>query len=80
MKCSQIGKWDMRQPHASGTSRINSEGNGSDNEDSPSLHLSDELDRPQNSNYDQLLRTAIISILVFWVFIALGAGIYDPES
>ncbi|XP_019448640.1 PREDICTED: uncharacterized protein LOC109351598 isoform X1 [Lupinus angustifolius] len=80
MKCSKIGKWDMLQPHASGTSRINSGADISDNEASTSLHPSDQLDRHQNSNHDQLLRSAIVSIIVFWVFIAVGAGIYDPGS
>lgn len=31
-------------------------------------------------NCDQVLRTAIISILMLWVFIAFIAGIYDPET
>ncbi|KAJ1381803.1 CRAL-TRIO lipid binding domain [Sesbania bispinosa] len=78
MKCSKIGKWNMLQPSETGTSRIDREEGVSDSEDSRSPHPYTELDDHQNSNYDQLLRTAVISILVFWVFIALGAGIYDP--
>ncbi|XP_061373221.1 uncharacterized protein LOC133315585 [Gastrolobium bilobum] len=79
MKCSKIGKLDIS--HATGTSRIDREEDISENDDSPSLHPStNELDGRQNSNYDQLLRTAVISIIVFWVFVALGAGIYDPGS
>ncbi|KAK6935893.1 CRAL-TRIO lipid binding domain [Dillenia turbinata] len=31
-------------------------------------------------NYDQVLRTAIISILMVWLFIVLLAGVADPES
>ncbi|KAK7257797.1 hypothetical protein RIF29_32032 [Crotalaria pallida] len=77
LKCSKIGKCDMVQPHANGTSRFNSEANISDNEE---LRPSDELENHQNSNYDQLLRSAIVSIIVFWVFIAVGAGIYAPGS
>ncbi|XP_019454033.1 PREDICTED: uncharacterized protein LOC109355367 isoform X2 [Lupinus angustifolius] len=69
MKCSK-----------SRTSRINNGADNSDNEASPSLHPSDELDHHQNSNYDQLLRSAIVSIIVFWVFVAVGAGIYHPGN
>lgn len=78
MKCSKIGEWDMLQPYATGTSRRDQEGDISDNEDSPNLHPSDELESHSNGNYDQLLRTAIISILIFWVFIALIAVVFDP--
>ncbi|KAK7312484.1 hypothetical protein VNO77_36377 [Canavalia gladiata] len=82
MKCSKIGKRDILQPHTAGanSSRIDREEDISDSDDSPSMHPSSELDDRQINNYDQLLRTAVISILVFWVFIALGAGIYDPGS
>lgn len=80
MRCSKIGNWDILQPHATGTSRIDREEDISDNRGLPSLHQSNELDGHQTSNSDQLLRKAVISILVFWVFIALGAGIYDPGS
>ncbi|CAJ1933086.1 unnamed protein product [Sphenostylis stenocarpa] len=81
MKCSKIGNWNMLQPHSTGTSRIDREQDISDNGGLPSsLHPSNELDELQVSNSDQLLRKAVISFLVFWVFVALGAGIYDPGS
>lgn len=80
MKCAKIGKWDVFQPNETGTSRIDREEDISDNEDSPSLRQSTEFDGRQNNTYDQLLRTAVISILVFWVVVALGAGIYEPGS
>jgi hypothetical protein len=70
----------MVQPRETGTtsSRIVREDDISDSEDSPSLHPSIVLEDQQNNNYDQLLRTAVISLLVFWVVVALGAGIYEP--
>ncbi|TKY67333.1 Sec14 cytosolic factor [Spatholobus suberectus] len=80
MRCSKIGNWDMRQHNATGTSRIDRREDISGNEGLPSLHPSNELDGRQIINSDQMLRTAVISILLFWVFIALGAGIYDPGS
>lgn len=69
----------MLQPHSTGTSRIDREQEISDNGGFPSPP-SNELDDRQVSNSDQLLKKAVISFLVFWVFIALGAGIYDPSS
>lgn len=71
----------MIQPHETGTSssRIDREDDISDYSDTPSLHQSIELDGRQHSSYDQMLRTAVISILVVWVVVALGAGIYEPS-
>ncbi|KAL1361740.1 hypothetical protein HN51_010064 [Arachis hypogaea] len=80
--CCRIGKRNVLQPGATGTSSIHREINISDNEDSSSLHSSSnsDLDEQQNNKYDQLLKTAIISILVFWVLVAISAGIYTPEN
>ncbi|QCD88341.1 hypothetical protein DEO72_LG3g2885 [Vigna unguiculata] len=78
MRCSKIGNLDMLRPHPTGTI-IDREQDISDNGRLPSLP-SNELDDLQVSNSDQLLRKAVISFLVFWVFVALGAGIYDPSS
>ena len=33
-----------------------------------------------HGNCDQVVRTAMITVLMLWVFIALIAGIHDPES
>ncbi|KAK2382527.1 Sec14p phosphatidylinositol transfer family protein [Trifolium repens] len=79
-KCSKMVNRNMVQPHETGTtsSRIVRKDDISDSEDSPSLHPSIVLEDHQNNNYDQLLRTAVISLLVFWVVVALGAGIYEP--
>ncbi|PNY09224.1 sec14 cytosolic factor [Trifolium pratense] len=81
-KCSKMVNRNMVQPHETGTStsRIVREDDISDNEDSPSLHPSIVLDDSQNNSYDQLLRTAVISLLVFWVVVALGAGMYGPPG
>lgn len=51
-----------------------------------SPHLVEELedthmtDLPLNGNCDQILRTVIVGILVLWIFIALIAGMYDPDT
>ncbi|XP_054815383.1 uncharacterized protein LOC129315589 isoform X1 [Prosopis cineraria] len=81
MKCSKSGRRNMQLPYATGTSSgIDSEADISDNEDSPSSHPSLELDGHLLGNYDQLLRTAILSVLMFWVFIAFSAGLFDPSG
>ncbi|XP_028191283.1 uncharacterized protein LOC114377090 isoform X1 [Glycine soja] len=84
MKCSNIGQGDMLQTYATGTSRRDgledTSDSDNDNEDSPTLHPCDELEGNLYGNYDQLLRTAIVGILIFWVFIALGAVVFDPSN
>ncbi|RDY03731.1 sec14 [Mucuna pruriens] len=84
MECSNIGKGDMLQPCATGTSRRDAVAGTSDsdrdNEYSPTLHLSHELDSRLYGDYDQLLRTAIVGVLILWVFIALGAVVFDPSN
>lgn len=51
-----------------------------DSEDISTPHLVFQDDVDVNGNCDQILRTAVISLLMLWVLIALIAGIYDPES
>lgn len=52
----------------------------SDGADLPSPHLSWQADFHVNDDWNHLFRTAVIGILMVWIFIALIAGIYDPES
>lgn len=84
MKCSNIDHGNMLQTYATGTSRRDgledTSDSDNDNEDSPTLHPCDELEGNLYGNYDQLLRTAIVGILIFWVFIALGAVVFDPSN
>ncbi|CAJ1955754.1 unnamed protein product [Sphenostylis stenocarpa] len=84
MKCSNIGQRDMLQPYAAGTSRrdkVEDTGDSdSDNEDPPTLHPSNELEGHLYGRYDQLLRTAIVGILIFWTFVALGAVVFDSSN
>ena len=84
MKCSNIDHGNMLQTYATGTSRRDgledTSDSDNDNEDSPTLHPSNELEGNLYANYDQLLRTAIVGILMFWVFIALGALVFDPSN
>lgn len=52
----------------------------SGDEDLRLRHPENEIDAHLNGNYDQVLRTAMISILMLWAFIAVIAGLWDPES
>ncbi|KAI5666056.1 hypothetical protein M9H77_15909 [Catharanthus roseus] len=46
----------------------------------PLLRPSYEADLVENGSPDQILRTAVVGILILWVFIAFMAGLFDPES
>ncbi|KAL9405161.1 hypothetical protein Peur_002133 [Populus x canadensis] len=70
----------MQQPQS--TNEINTaspffSGGG---EDLPSPHLTTQADVHVNDNWNHLLRTLVIGILMVWVVVAILAGIYDPES
>ncbi|CAI0474933.1 unnamed protein product [Linum tenue] len=49
-------------------------------EDQGSLLLTSQVDGTPNGEWDHLLRTAVIGILMAWIFVALAVGFYDPES
>lgn len=51
-----------------------------DDEDQLLLNPTYETGVDLNGNCDQVLRTAIISVLMFWIFIVFIAVMYDPES
>ncbi|XP_038721372.1 uncharacterized protein LOC120013580 isoform X2 [Tripterygium wilfordii] len=78
--CSDISLHSMQQPHTSKRNRIESDAYLSDDEDLHSPHLIYEPNIPSVSNCDCVFRTAVIGILMVWVFIALIAGLNDPES
>lgn len=44
------------------------------------LHSGEHTEIPANYNYDQVLRKAVVGILLFWVIVVLIAGVFDPES
>lgn len=47
-------------------------------DDLPSSRPTYQTDADMNVNCDQVLRTAMISIIMFWVLVAVIAGLYDP--
>ncbi|KAJ6984373.1 hypothetical protein D5086_017697 [Populus alba] len=65
---SSINEIDMARPYFS------------DGEDLPSPRQTSQADVHLSDNWNHLLRTLVIGILMVWVAIALIAGIYDPES
>lgn len=79
--CANISIHTRRRPQATNEiRRIESTEYVSDGEDLPSPHLTFESDVPLNESWDHLVRTAVIGILMVWVFIALIAVLYDPDS
>lgn len=82
VKCYTVGPQDMLQPYVAGTSRRDRAENtsDSDNEDPPMLHPSNELEGGLYGQYNQLLRAAIVGILIFWAFVALGAVVFEPSN
>ncbi|CAN4100947.1 unnamed protein product [Withania somnifera] len=48
--------------------------------DLTSLHSGEQTEIPMNYTCDQVLRKAVVGVLLFWVFVAFIAGLYDPES
>lgn len=79
-KCSTMSIAYMRQPPTNRMNRFDPMAVVADGEDPPARHLVDEIDMNLTGNCDQVLRTAIISILMVWVLIAVVAGLFDPES
>jgi hypothetical protein len=65
---SSINEIDMARPYFS------------DGEDLPSPRQTSQADIHVSDNWNHLLRTLVIGILMVWIVIALIAGIYDPES
>ncbi|KAF5744622.1 phosphatidylinositol/phosphatidylcholine transfer protein SFH8 isoform X1 [Tripterygium wilfordii] len=80
LRCSDIRLRGMQQPHTNERNGIESDAYLSDDEDLQSPHLFYEPDIPTVSNFDCVFRTAVIGILMMWVFIALISGLNDPES
>lgn len=70
----------MQQFSANGIAKTDSTASFSEGENSLQLNPSYDSGADLNDNCDQVLRTAIISILMLWVFIAFIAGMYDPET
>lgn len=80
MRCLKISNLDALPPLAKETNVMQPYSDVSDDEDLPSSHPSHQTDINMNGNCDQVLRAAVIGILMLWVFIALIAGLSDPDS
>lgn len=77
-KCSKAESQQLQVIRSSGTNsgvNISEEG---DEECSPVFHPRDHLDSLVTCQ--RAIRTAMISILIFWILIALIAGFHDPEN
>ncbi|OAY51791.1 protein real-time [Manihot esculenta] len=79
--CSTIRIHAMRQSQAINEIRmIDSTEYIGDGEDLASPHLNFGADVPINESWDHMWRTAVIGVLMVWVFIALVGILHDPET
>ena len=76
--CSEMGK--VRQSRPRNETIRGSTESVYEGDNPPSLSSTYETAVGMNGNCDQVVRTAMISILIFWIFLALIAGLHDPES
>lgn len=76
-KCSETSLSYMQQLHTNRVTEIDGTASFGEGE---SLAFDPNYEYGADLNCDQVLRTAIISILMLWVFIAFIAGIFDPEA
>ncbi|KAA3456731.1 phosphatidylinositol/phosphatidylcholine transfer protein SFH11-like [Gossypium australe] len=77
-KCLNIGM-DVKRPRTDQLNKLQTNEGVSDSEDISDLDLICQDDIDPSWSYDQVLRTAIIGLLMFWVLIAVMAGLSDPE-
>ncbi|XP_059626635.1 uncharacterized protein LOC132269461 [Cornus florida] len=82
MKCSNLNNREMQQlqTQIEETNRTETDSDSNSGEDLPPPHSTCLTDMLLNGNYDQLLRTAMLGILILCVLIAFIAEVYDPES
>ncbi|BBH04824.1 SEC14 cytosolic factor family protein / phosphoglyceride transfer family protein, partial [Prunus dulcis] len=78
--CSDISITDMQQPHANEVAMTEQRLNVLEGGNPVTAHPTYEAEIDMDRNCDQVLRTAIVCILMIWVFIAFIAGFIDPES
>eukprot|EP00262_Sarcandra_glabra_P017111 TRINITY_DN5761_c0_g1_i2.p1 TRINITY_DN5761_c0_g1~~TRINITY_DN5761_c0_g1_i2.p1 ORF type:complete len:348 (-),score=52.04 TRINITY_DN5761_c0_g1_i2:394-1389(-) len=75
-KCTTLNIGNSQQ-HTAEINRTDSHRIIADSDSSGDDYLND---LPMYGNCDKVLRTAILGILVLWVFIALIAGFHDPDN
>ncbi|KAF3453868.1 hypothetical protein FNV43_RR04309 [Rhamnella rubrinervis] len=77
-KCSETSLGYMQQFRMNGISETDATASFCEGQNS--FTLDPTYEDGEDLNCDQVLKTAIISILMLWVFIAFIAGICDPET
>ncbi|XVE79611.1 hypothetical protein DITRI_Ditri14bG0072200 [Diplodiscus trichospermus] len=79
-KCLTIGVNDVKRPRTDHIKSVHANEDVSNSEDIPSPDIICQRDGDQSGICDQVLRTAVIGLLMLWVLIAFIAGLYGPES
>ncbi|XP_057956081.1 uncharacterized protein LOC131149553 [Malania oleifera] len=77
-RCSTLGSCKMQQLLMNKDNSIEPTSDTSDDEDLSSPYPA--TDMQTNGDCNQILRSAMIGILMLWVFVAIIAGMYDAES
>ncbi|KAH0659730.1 hypothetical protein KY289_028478 [Solanum tuberosum] len=82
--CSRCASFDMSKMHNTRMNDDHQETAVSEIINNPldlaPLHSGEHTEIPTNYNCEQVLRKAVVGILLFWVIIVLIAGIFDPEN
>ncbi|OMO91285.1 hypothetical protein COLO4_18478 [Corchorus olitorius] len=79
-KCLTIDFHNLKRPQINQINKIQENENVSDSEDTLTPEMISQENIHESGSCDQVLRTAIIGLLMLWVFAAFIAGLYDPES
>ena len=76
-KCSKLNSCNMQPPsrHEESSNVEQPATDCSDDEDP--FYMTYEIDNQMNDTCDQVLRTAVMGVLMFWVLMALMAGLPD---
>jgi hypothetical protein len=79
-KCSNIRNGGMDWPNTSKINKVLPNPSASDGENMVSAFYGRDSDSHVNGNCDEVLRTAVIIILMIWALVALIAGFYNPDG
>ncbi|XP_022148409.1 uncharacterized protein LOC111017064 [Momordica charantia] len=79
-KCSKVDFHDVQRLDTNETVNRELIAEGIHGDDAILQSQMYEFENHLHGNFDQMIRTGVISILMLWVFVAVIASAYDPES
>lgn len=78
--CGDLNLWTVQSRSSEETNNEQGNIDNASTEDFHAFQSNTPDNIYMNGNYDKILRSAVVGILIFAVLIALIMGIYDPES